>query len=121
MLLKNNYYQIISMNSDGQSAIYRLSLLPDCDVYQGHFPGHPVCPGVYNIQTIKECAILLTGKKLFISTIKKCRLTAVATPKVCPEVDVTISVVHIEKGFTVTAKITDAEKVYMEYKGDMIV
>lgn len=120
MLLENKYYKIIDINTDGQSAVFHIAILPDCDVYRGHFPGNPVCPGVCNIETIKECTMLLTGKKLQISTIKQCRLTAIATPAVCPEADVTISVLPTDKGFTVTAKITDADKMYMEYKGDMI-
>lgn len=121
MLLENNYYRIIDRHSDGMSAVYRIAFLPGCDVYRGHFPGRPVCPGVCNIGMIKECAMMLTGKRLWISTIKQCRLTAVATPAVCPEVNVAVSVSPTDGGFTVTATITDTERTYMEYKGDMIV
>lgn len=120
MLLENKYYKIVDMKANGLSAVFHIAILPDCDVYRGHFPRNPVCPGVCNMETIKECAMLLTGKKLYISTIKQCRLTAIATPAICPEVDVTINVLPTEKGFTVTAKITDAERMYVEYKGDMI-
>ena len=121
MLLENKYYKIINTKVDGLSAVSRIVLLPACDVYRGHFPGNPVCPGVCNIETIKECAILLAGRKLQISTIRQCRLTAVASPALCPEVDVTVSLLPTDRGFTVTAKIADAERTYMEYKGDMIV
>lgn len=121
MLLENKYYKIVNANVDGLNAVYRMILLPGCDVYRGHFPGNPVCPGVCNIETIKECAMLLVGRKLLISTIKQCRLTAVASPALCPEVDVTVSLLPTEKGFSVTAKIADTERTYMEYKGDMIV
>lgn len=121
MLFENKYYKILDANVDGLDAVYRIALLPDCDVYRGHFPGNPVSPGVCNIETIKECAMLLTGKKLQISTIKQCRLTAVASPALCPEVDVTLSLLPTDKGFAVTASIADAERTYMEYKGEMIV
>ncbi|MEL5895446.1 beta-hydroxyacyl-ACP dehydratase [Bacteroides sp. GD17] len=121
MLFENKYYKILDAKVDGLDAVYRIALLPDCDVYRGHFPGNPVSPGVCNIETIKECAMLLTGKRLLISTIKQCRLTAVASPALCPEVDVILSLLPTDKGFTVTARIADAERTYMEYKGDMIV
>lgn len=121
MLLENKYYKIVHESVNGLDAVYRIAILPDCDVYRGHFPGNPVCPGVCNIETIRECAMLLTGRKLFIGTIKQCRLTAVASPSVCPEVNVSISALPTDRGFAVTAKIADAEKTYMEYKGDMAV
>ena len=65
--------------------------------------------------------MLLTGEKLLISTIKQCRLTAVASPVVCPEVNVTIGISLTDNGFTITATMADTEKTYMEYKGDMII
>lgn len=120
MLLENKYYRILNMKANGMSAVFHIAILPDCDVYRGHFPGKPVCPGVCNIETIKECTMLLTGKRLQISTIKQCRLTAIASPAICPEVDVRINILPTDKGFSVTATITDAERVYVEYKGDMI-
>ena len=120
MLLENKYYKIVHSKVEGLNAVYRIVLLPHCDVYRGHFPGNPVCPGVCNIETIKECAMLLTGSKLLISTIKQRRLAAVASPALCPEVNVTVSLLPTDKGYTVTASIADTEKTYMEYKGDMM-
>ncbi|MCC8132605.1 MAG: beta-hydroxyacyl-ACP dehydratase [Tannerellaceae bacterium] len=119
MLLENKYYKILRTTTDGPAATYHIALLPGCDVYRGHFPGNPVSPGVCNIQTIRECASLLTGKKLFISTIKQCRLTAVASPAICPEITIQISATPTDNGFNITAKITGTEKIYMQYKGEM--
>lgn len=121
MLLKDKYYKIMKENRlDANNGVYLLSLLPQADVYRGHFPQKPVCPGVCNIETIRECAEMLTGRDLFIKTIKQCRLTAVATPQICPLIDVTVSVARIEgtDSFSVIGKIADAETVYMELKGE---
>lgn len=123
MLLENKYYHLIRVE-DSESPLtktYHLALNLDCDVYRGHFPGNPVCPGVCNIETIKECAMMLTGKKLLISTIKQCRLTAVATPSICPEISVKITATEVQQGYMILATIADAHQTYMEYKGDMII
>ena len=123
MLLENKYYTLIRVD-DSDSPLtktYHLALIPDCDVYRGHFPGNPVCPGVCNIETIKECAMMLTGKKLLISTIKQCRLTAIATPAVCPEISVEVTATETPQGYTILATIADAQQTYMEYKGDMMI
>ena len=81
MLLENKFYRVLSKERESElSARFHLAILPECDVYDGHFPNEPVCPGVCNIETIKECCMLLCGESLRYSAIKQCRLTALATP-----------------------------------------
>ena len=120
MLLENKFYRILSEErSEGLSAKYHVAILSECDVYNGHFPGDPVCPGVCNIETIKECAILLSGEQLRYSTIKQCRLTALATPTVCPEVDVQVSLSPLGEGYSVQASIADDKQTYMILKAQL--
>lgn len=122
MLLKDKFFSVLSVEKiDDNTAIYQCELLADCDCYRGHFPGKPVSPGVCNIEMIKECAMLLTEKSLLISSIKQCRLTAVATPAVCPQVSVKISVTPKEDAYTVVASIVAGETSYMEFKGELVV
>ena len=118
MLLENKFYKVLSVNqTDTLQAEYRLAILSVCDVYNGHFPGDPVCPGVCNIETIKECAMLLTGEVLRYNTIKQCRLTALATPIVCPEVKVQLALTATDAGYNIQATIADDNQVYMILKG----
>lgn len=120
MLLKDKFFTVLHEEKiTANDAVYLCELKADCDVYQGHFPGKPVSPGVCNIEMIRECAEMLTGKDLKISTIKQCRLTAVASPSVCPKVDVKVNVAAIEgtQSYNVVATIADAETSYMELKG----
>lgn len=119
-MLLNKFYKVLSIESiDELSAKYHLEILPDCKVYDGHFPGEPVCPGVCNMETIKECAILLTGEQLRYSSIKQCRLTALATPTTCPKVDVQISLIPGGNGYVVQATISDTTQTYMILKGQL--
>lgn len=120
MLLQDKFYKVNGVEkTDEQNAVFHCTLLADCDVYRGHFPDNPVSPGVCNIEMIKECAMMLTGQRLVIKGIKQCRLTAVASPTVCPEVDVTVAVTPVEGGYSIVASIADSNQSYMEYKGEM--
>lgn len=101
--------------------MFRIALLPDCDAYRGHFPGHPVCPGAFSIQVVKECAMELAGKELRIRTIKQCRLMSVVSPASCAEVDVAVSLTPAEGGLEVAARMTAGGRTCMEYKGLMSV
>lgn len=49
-------------------------------VYQGHFPGQPITPGVLTLQMIRDCVILLLDKQLHYTGIKNCRFVAMVRP-----------------------------------------
>lgn len=119
MLLKDRFFSVLHEERiTANDAVYLCELKSDCDVYAGHFPGKPVSPGVCNIEMIRECAEMLLDRDLKINTIKQCRLTAVASPSVCPKVDVKVSVAAIEgtQSYNIVASIADAERSYMELK-----
>ena len=40
---------------------FQLELNPDHPVYQGHFPGNPIVPGVCQVQMISELISIITG------------------------------------------------------------
>lgn len=56
-MLLENFYKIIHIKEreDGKQAI-EIELNPGHVLYQGHFPGQPVVPGVCTLQIIKESA-----------------------------------------------------------------
>lgn len=120
MLLENRYYQLVSQEIEDGKGLFHIRLLPECELYRGHFPGNPVCPGICNVELIKECAMLLTGKDLQIRTVTQCRLTALASPTACPELDVNVSALPAAHGFQVKATISDAAKQYVDFKGELI-
>lgn len=120
MKLEGYYYKILEMTQqDTSTTIFHVALLPTCDVYRGHFPGRPVCPGVFNMQLIKECTEKFLGKRVHADKVKQCRLTALATPQTSSSLSVRIDV--LSEGYEVKASIYDSEHIYMEYKGSMSV
>lgn len=105
--------------ADRQHAVFQVSLNADCKVYEGHFPGKPVCPGVCNIATVKACAAMLLHRELAITTIKQCRLTALATPGGCPTLTVSVEVKPIDDGYEVVATMSDTVQTYLMFRGTM--
>ena len=49
-------------------------------IFQGHFPGKPMLPGVYIIQIATDYASILTGRNLVVRSIKRCRYFMPVTP-----------------------------------------
>lgn len=120
MLFENYYYEVVGREGAGDTTCFHIRLLPDCTVYRGHFPGHPVSPGVFNIETIRELAMRVTGRRLLVRRIRQCRFIAVVTPDETPRLDVNLRLTAAETGWLVDADIADAEKTYMTFRGEMM-
>ncbi len=120
MLIKD-YYQIenVSKQDDG-TVRFVVALNADCQVYEGHFPGEPVSPGVCNIQMIKECAEQVAGKPLMLNNLQQCRLTTLITPIQHPQVEVTIQLEEKGEAYKLKATIGQGEKNYLDLKAELI-
>lgn len=80
MLLDNFYTILSSESSDSTTWTIQIELNPDHTVYQGHFPEHPVVPGVCLLQLIKECAENIRQQKLQITQVSSCKFLSAINP-----------------------------------------
>ena len=115
-MLVEGFYEILTRREEGAESVFQVALLPDCKVYEGHFPGEPVAPGVCNIQMLKECAELVAGKPLTLRTISQCRMTKLITPKECPTLQVQVQL----DGEKLTGSILHGEEVCLTIKGEAV-
>lgn len=119
MLIKD-YYTIENVSKQENGIVcFDISLNADCLVYEGHFPGEPVSPGVCNIQMIKECAEQVSGKSLFLNNLQQCRLTTLVTPIQHPQVEVNILLEEKEDAYKLKATIGKGEEVYLDLKAEL--
>lgn len=119
MLIKD-YYTINNISQDSGKTIFQISLNPDCKVYEGHFPGEPVSPGVCNIQMIKECAEQVSGKTLFLNNLQQCRLTTLVTPLAHPQVEVVVNLEEKGDIYKLKATLGKGEDIYLDLKAELI-
>ncbi|MDR1380201.1 MAG: beta-hydroxyacyl-ACP dehydratase [Tannerella sp.] len=118
--LLDDYYKIDGRTAEDDGVLFRVTLLPEHRVYAGHFPGRPVSPGVCSIQMIKECAGLLTGKRLFLGYISQCRLPAVITPQTAPQLQIRMQLSETDgTAYRVRATVSDGTTTYVEFKGEL--
>ena len=90
MKLKNNLYKIISKEEVNSIFNYTVELNPSCVIYQAHFPGEPITPGVCIVQISKEVIedLLLEQssayRRLEIIKAKKIKFLSVISPNETP-------------------------------------
>lgn len=86
MLLRNNLYTVTHKEVDGLKGHFVLALNPSCFIYQAHFPGEPITPGVCIVQMGKELLEDLLEEKLQkkvgleISKVKNVKFLSVISP-----------------------------------------
>ncbi|MFN6945339.1 MAG: hypothetical protein ACK4ND_10350 [Cytophagaceae bacterium] len=79
-MLKDSLYSILSLKDEGNGTyIADITVNADHSIFDGHFPGQPVLPGVCQIEMVKE--LLMEIKK------QSCRLLSAGTIKFLKVVD----------------------------------
>lgn len=82
MQLKNNLYTIAHKQlEEGYSgSLYELELIPSSVIYQAHFPGEPITPGVCIVQMGKELVEDALQQELHVSYVKNVKFLSILTP-----------------------------------------
>lgn len=119
MLLKD-FYTIETETGSADSTLFCIRLNPGALVYEGHFPGSPITPGVCNIQLILECASRAIGFDAIIQSIKRCRFLKPVIPSGQDCYDVVIKLEKKETTFGLEASLTDSSYTYVDFKGEII-
>lgn len=120
-MLLDRYFSIKEGKKNESCSEFLITLNPDHQVYQGHFPGDPICPGVCSIQMIRECAEISMEKRLTISAISQCRFSELLTP--AKNKELLLRMTLNDKGDGTVGVIAsllsdDAQTSFLEYKGD---
>jgi len=74
-------YRILSQSTQGNESRFVLELDPSHVVYQGHFPGYPVTPGVTLMKIVQELTEHLCGRKLEFLSASRTKFLGVVDPE----------------------------------------
>ncbi len=96
MRLEGNFYSIDNIVQAEDSYTVSVTLNPEHPIYQGHFPGQPVVPGVCTLTVIKECIGCILSKSISFSSIKECKYVSALLPQA--NLAVTISLEFADSG-----------------------
>ena len=91
MILNNNLYTIVRKEQTSTGISYIIRLNAQHFIYEAHFPGEPVTPGVCILQIAQELLSEETELNLSLKKIKNAKFTAVIAPNNISELIVTFS------------------------------
>ena len=97
---------------------FTLELNPAHPVYEGHFSGNPVVPGVCQVQMISELLSVINGSALRFMHADNIKFLALMVPDKNRVIDADIRVRTAENGeISVNATLQDGEVIFIKFKG----
>ena len=108
MILKNSLYTIEGQQSQEGTVSYDIRLHSDHFIYQAHFPGEPITPGVCVVQIAKELLEEHLQRPLAIKAVKNVKFLAVVSPLEHPQVRYTFRQIQ-DTPEAVTAQVDVAD------------
>ena len=87
-----------------------VELRADHPVYEGHFPGQPVVPGVCTVRVVRELTARAVGYDVWFDTIREAKFVSVLIPSegLCITVEATLA------GETLRAVVRRDEQVVLK-------
>jgi len=117
MILKNDFYTVKEITSAENKITAVIELNPSHKIYEGHFPGQPIVPGVCQMHILKEILEEATGKKLQAGHGDNIKFTGMIIPNQNTVVNMEITYQEKDGMLTTDAKFFSGETVFTKYKG----
>ncbi len=102
MTLKNSLFKILSQDTSN----FQIALVAEHPIYQAHFPGEPVTPGVCIIQMGVELLSEHCQRELKLVAAKNIKFQAVISPVETPELTYTFDKVQPLEDGSIKAQVT---------------
>lgn len=106
-MLNNSFYQVINKQETDGRITLTVEFNAAHKIFEGHFPGQPVVPGVCMLQMIKEQLAGHIQKQIILREAAQVKYLNMITPATVPVADIVITFqLTDEQLCTVTATIT---------------
>ncbi len=116
-MLLNDLFKITNLES-GEKYTVSIEMNAAHKIYNGHFPGNPIAPGVCLTQMVKETVEHITGKQLTMVTGDNIKFVAVLNPVTNPQVVMSLVIKTKENGHLHADSTIGAEGVnFFSFKG----
>lgn len=116
-MLNNSFFHILNKETGDNQLQVSIRFDSTHPIFEGHFPGQPVVPGVCMLQMIKELVQDATGEKLFLSQAASCKFLNVIDPLQTPDVTITISYTRTDNSdWNVNATIAKEAITFLKLK-----
>lgn len=103
-MLLNHFFKVKDKEASSDTIRAVIELNASHPIYEGHFPGNPVTPGVVQLQMVKEIVEFERSRKLKMSKLLTSKFLQLLNPLETPQVELMVRLV--EEGGTIQVQAT---------------
>lgn len=116
MKLMNDFFEVLNSSENNNELISTIKLNPNHIVYTGHFPGHPVTPGVIQMQIVHELLEQHLNRKLKLKKMPQCKFLKILNPTETTQIDIQINYEHQEELIKIKAIGKNESDLYFNFR-----
>ena len=98
MKLLDSLYTIVSETANESGHEFELKLNPEHFIYQAHFPGEPITPGVCIMQIAVELFEVTLKTPIALNTVKNIKFLRIISPNEVTDVKYSLQKITKEEG-----------------------
>ena len=119
-MLLDTFFTIDNITAQDEKTLFEVTINKEHAVFEGHFPGNPVVPGVFLIQMIREVIEHWQQKKFKIEAADEIKFMNMVIPQQSSHLTLEIQKrTKSEKPFAYSILVSDAAMVYIKMKLDL--
>jgi 3-hydroxyacyl-[acyl-carrier-protein] dehydratase len=119
-MLLNDLFTYSELEESSVSLLkFKIEISVNHAVFDGHFPGNPVMPGVCQMEIVKEVMCSYFKKELVYNSVSDMKFINMWLPNEAKHVFLDISTDTIENGFKLKASIYSDTKTYFKLRGEL--
>jgi len=117
-MLVNDFFTISKLEEEGFEIRAELVINANHKIFEGHFPGHPVVPGVCMMQMVKEIIERVVAEKTNLVRAGEMKFLAIINPKENNMIRATLKYNIEENGnMAVSATLFKGSLINFKFKG----
>lgn len=118
MPLSNLYTYNIINESNEDYIEAEISINPNHSIFEGHFPGIPILPGVCQVEMIKRILSEFIGKEFILGSAKNIKFLSMLNPTQTEKITASIKIKKVDAGLNVNAELYDNQTKFLKLSAE---
>lgn len=114
-----DFFTIVEVTPTESGYDVKARLNPDHPVYEGHFPGNPVAPGVLLTDMVRRVAGHILRKEVRLVAARQIKFLSVVDPRKVTQLNINIKFTPTEQGHALVCSATSEATTYFKIIGEL--